>query len=201
MSARTVLTCVALLLLPSATQAQRPWRLKPHEIGQIVDVVLDSLLPDTSAVSRVPVTKRGVYLDFNRTIAEFGYGQKKPATKSEPAQNPAAPAFAISELQTHRAVKTGSVALLQDCNQAGTRPCAALGWGVYLWVQALEVTPTEAKVRAWFFWPDRGRLPFQDDVGPMSAAASLVGFWTEVLIARDASGRWKYLKKGDGRIF
>jgi hypothetical protein len=177
-SAFLAIVAAACVHHPLAAQ-QSP--LTPTAIGQMVDEVVDALIPPNQTVSRVPVAKRKVFFDDQRTMALF--------------QHLGAPPASLADLHLRTAAKPGSKSLLDDCDHRGQKPCSQLGWGVYMWIQPISVTNSEALVRAYFAWPDRGGAAFEEGVAPKGRAA-LVGFATDVRLVRSPSGNWKFASKG-----
>jgi hypothetical protein len=165
--------------------AQQP-RLDPKAIGQIADEVFEALIPPNQQISRVPVSKRQVFFDLQRTLATFGYSDKVSAIPSD--------------LGIQRAVQAGQKGLLEDCDQLGTGPCSKLGWGVYVWIEQVSVTTSNARVRAHVVWPGRGDTQFEESVAP-KGRAFLVGFTTEVYLARSQDGNWKFVEQGETAAF
>jgi hypothetical protein len=158
--------------------AQEP-RLAPNSIGQIVDEVIRALLPPDKSVSRVPVASRGIFLDHARTMAGF--------------HQPTSPEVSLSNLGLRSTVKVGGPDLLEDCDQTGLTPCNRLGWAVYLLIEPVSVTNSEALVRARIGWPDRRKTPFVPGMAP-TGRASLAGFIADVKLVRGADGAWKFDK-------
>jgi hypothetical protein len=160
-------------------------RLPPNEVGQILNVALQALVPSEHSVSRVPVAMRGTFLDFERTMTAFGY--------TAPWSIPFASLGLLS-------AKQGSRALLDDCDRMRMKTCSQLGWSLYVWAQPVSITASHGRVRAFIFWPDRGPTPLSPNSRPEGAAV-LVGFSAEVEVQRAADGRWQYLSKGSYSVF
>ena len=179
------LVLMGLTVLTSRAKAQDS-RLAPQAIGQIVDEVLNALIPPGELVSRVPVAKRGIFFDHVRTLFAFGYSYS------------AAPLISLADLRLRTSVKPGSRHLLDDCSQAYPKSCSNLGWGVYVIVEPISITSSEALVRADITWPDRGPVPFEEGVAPTGHHAYLVGYSQEVYLTRSQDGRWKFEKKKPG---
>lgn len=159
--------------------------LAPLAIGQIVDEVLNALIPPSQAVSRVPVAKRKVFFDDARTLFAFGYSYS------------GAPPVSLSDFRLRTAVKSGSHHLLDDCSQIVPKSCRQLGWGVYVFIEPLDITSSEALVRANVVWPDRGAATFEEGVAP-KGHAYLVGYSQDVHLSRSQDGSWKFEKKEKG---
>lgn len=151
------------------------------QISRLVDAALDEVLPEGQALSRVAITKRGIFFDHERTLAAFGH--------------PDAPPLPLAGLRLRAAVKPGSRTLLDDCDQAMRGPCDRLGWGVYVWVAPISVTESEARVHAHVAWPGRGSTPFEEGVIPVGRAG-LVWFVADLYFARLPDGSWKLVKQG-----
>lgn len=154
-------------------------RVPPAAIGQIVDEVLNAVVPLDAQLSRVSVKKRKIFLDHQRTLMAFGYSE---------------PQVPLAEFELQRVLLPGRKSLLDDCDDFGAKPCTQLGWSVYAWIAPLSLTPRQAVVRAYFMWPDRGSTSFQDSVSPKGFAA-LVGFYTDVELTRSIDGKWKFVKR------
>lgn len=169
---------------PAPTRAQAPV-LTPKAVAEISDAVLDVVVHPDSLVSRVAVSKRKVYFDHARTLAAF-----RIATSPEGV---------APELKLRAPVRSGSRRLLDDCDQTGRKPCKQLGWSAYAWIEPIAVSPSEARVRAWVQWPDRGRAPYLEGVSP-SGRAELVGFGMEVFLVRAQNGTWRYARVGSALV-
>lgn len=150
-------------------------------MGQIVDAVMGELLPQESSVSRVPVSKRTVVFDHEKTMARFKQ------------LGHASAAFADLELRTP--VVVGTDAVLNDCSELEMRACAGLGWRVYAWIEPLSVSDSEALVRGHFRWADRGTAVYQESVTP-EGRALLVGMSADVYLARAKGGAWTFSRRG-----
>lgn len=178
----------ALLLSPCGLvpplQGQQS-RLTPAVIGEIVDAVLSELVPPDTLVSRVPVGKRGVYFDHERSMKAFGYPMDAP--------------ISLSDLHLRNVVRQGSRRLLEDCRGAGMKPCHQLGWGVYAAVEPISISDSGAVVRAIIRWADRGPAQFEPGVAP-TGPSILVGFVSEVELIRMSNGHWKFAKLGRTRV-
>jgi hypothetical protein len=179
------LVLILAALAPAASAQQR--QLLPGALGQIADEVLNALIPPDQLLSRVPVAKRKIIFDFERTMAAF----MKVGT----------PAASFPDLHMQTPVELGTADLLDDCTQFGLRehPCARLGWRVYTWIAPVSVTDSVIVVRASVAWPERGGLSFQPDLAP-EGRATLVGFTTEVHLVRTPTGKWKFSKQGAAAV-
>lgn len=182
---------LAVALLTGATccvsslKAQES-RITPKEIAQIADEVLRTLMPPGQFVSRVEVSKRGVFFDHVRTLAAFG----QQASTVE----------AVRTLRLQSPVLPGSRAMLNDCTQTKLKSCAGLGWAVYVWLEPIFISRSDAEVRANVFWPDRGAASFQEGVSP-SGRAYLVGYSMNMILTRAADGSWKLSKQGKTLVY
>lgn len=165
-----------------AAPAQQP-QLSPATLGQIADEVLHALIPPDELLSRVPVAKRGIVFDFERTMAAF----MKVGT----------PAASFPDLHMRTPVELGTAELLGDCTQFGLRdePCARLGWRVYTRMAPVSVTDSVIVVRASVAWPSRLGPPFQPGIEP-EGRAFLASYTTEVHLVRTPAGKWKFRKRG-----
>src|SRR5690242_14808367 len=103
---------VALAIHTAPSGAQAP-RLTEPEVGQVVDEVLQKIIPPDSSLSRVRVRDRGVYFDYARTLAAFGFRDT---------------AAAASRLALRSPVLPGTRTLIEDCRQVLATPCERLGW-------------------------------------------------------------------------
>lgn len=173
-----VLLLLSLFGLAPSIQAQQP-RLAPAAIGQMVDAVLSKFVSPDQRVSRVPAAKRGVYFDHLRSMRAFGYTGNVP--------------FSIGDLHLRNAVKPGSEHLMDDCGGPGMHPCRQLGWGIYVAVEPIAVSDSDAVVRAIILWADRGPAAFEEGVVP-TGPSILVGFTSEVQLARTSDGRWEFAR-------
>lgn len=172
---------LVLTLCACTHAAAQPNRLTPREVGQIVNAVLNAVVPDTGSLSRVPVTQRKLFFDFDRTLAAFGYGNNEIGRES---------------LELKRSVIPGAESMLADCEQVARKSCQGLGWGVYIFVRPVNVTSSDALVRARVMWADRGSS-LVPGVAP-SGPANLVGFSLEVFLSRGPDGTWKFVRTGKG---
>lgn len=125
MNSNLHLACLVVVFAITACDFTRPVATHPSRpdlaaINEMVDTVLDELMPASQRFSRVPVAQRKVFFDHGRTMAAFGH--------------PNAPPLVLSDLRLRTAVQPGSKSLLDDCVQMGSRPCDQLGWGVYVWI-------------------------------------------------------------------
>lgn len=160
--------------------AQQP-TLTPEVLGQITDAVFAALIAPDSSLSRIPVAKRRVVFDYDRTAASFERVGTPPAV--------------FSKLRLRTPVARGTKELLADCAQGVLKPCSKLAWRVYSWLAPVSVTDSEVVVRAHFMWADRGRAKFQDGVAP-KGRGRLVGFASEVFLVRGQDGIWRFSKLG-----
>lgn len=162
-------------------------RLDLPAIGQIADVLIDSLLSPSTRLSRVEVAKRGVYFGYLTTIATFGHDTS---------------GVALSALQMRNTVRSRPDSILADCGWSGDRardttpfkPCQRLGWGVSFAFQQLSATSAEVVVRAWLNWPDRGPERYVEGVPPGNRA-SLTGYATDVAFSRSPQGHWIFKER------
>lgn len=161
-------------------------RLAPTAVGQIIDEVLGELFPLGKSVSRIPVTQREIFLDHARTIAAFGHD--------------AAQTIPSSGRPLQAAVKSGTKDLLEDCSQVIFKPCQKLGWSVYVSIEPVSISTSEALVRAYVVWPDRGSATFEEAVPPKGRAL-LVGYLKEIQLARSPDADWKFVKQGRTIVF
>lgn len=159
-------------------------RLSPRVVGQIVDEVLRTIVPPDSSLSRVRIRDRGLYFDYARTLAAFGYRDDSTARAA---------------LQLKAVVTPGDPALFDDCNQAGTGRCERLGQSAYAYVALLSQSDSEIVVRLRVVWPDRGGATYVRGATP-SGRVFLYGFLMEVHLRRTADGSWKFDRIGPTRV-
>lgn len=149
----------------------QPSRRSHKEIAQIVDAVLQAVIPPEKTLTQFTVAERGVRLDFGRTMAAFGYE--------------VVDATARSSLQLRSAVAPGTQVLVSDCSQTGTKPCKLLGKAAYVYLGPISATDSEAVVWLHVSW-----------VTTFPTRAFMSGFSTEVFLFRSPSGAWKFLRTG-----
>lgn len=174
-----------LLIAMVANLASQPLhaqerRLDQAEIAQIVDGVMERLIPAGKRLSRVSVEQRGVFFDHDRTWAAFGHA--------------GAAEFPLSALRRRTMVRPGTQNLLNGCGSP--QICnTQLGWGVYVSISPASVTASEAIIHASFLWPDRGGAQFEQGVVP-EGRAGLVGFMARLYFARSPDGTWRFVREG-----
>ena len=161
---------VGLTMLSTSLEAQSP-RRSPTEIAQIVDAALQAVVPPEKILTQFTVAERGVRLDFEQTLAAFGYDVDE--------------ATARSSLKLRRAVVPGELALLSDCGQAGEKPCKLLGKATYVYLEPISATDSEANVWVHVAW-----------VTTFPNRAFMSGFSSEVYLSRSPSGPWKFVRTG-----
>jgi hypothetical protein len=176
---RSALISISVALLARPVQSQES-RLSPREIGEIVDVVLDSLVPPSERLSRVAVGKRGIFLDVPSTVKSFGYFDSASAPT-------------LADLYLRNPVKAGSLRLLDDCSQAAPKSCSQLGWSVYVSVIRLSSMTSPIRIQAGFVWPDRSGETFLEGVVP-NGRTNLVGFSQGGMITRSSLGKWQFVR-------
>jgi hypothetical protein len=176
--ALTMMIGACLLAQPLAAQQRR---LAPPEIGQIVDAVLSELLPPDSSLSRIPIAKRGVFLDVARTMEAFHVNESDRVS--------------ITDLGLRTETRTGSQSLLGDCDQVGRKPCSRLGSKAYVFIAPIRVTTAQARVRVNVSWADGGSAEM-GALAPAGRRAFLAGFSAEVDLVRAPGGRWRFQKLG-----
>jgi hypothetical protein len=175
---------MAALVIHVAPASAKSQRLTEREVGQVVDEVLQKIIPPDSSLSRVPVRDRGVYFDHGRTLAAFGFRDS---------------AAAASRLALRSPVMPGTRSLLEGCRQVVATPCQHLGWGAYAWVDFVSMSDSELVVRLEVHWADRGGVALQPGVAA-NGSAFLVGFGMEVHLARAADGSWRFARIGPTRV-
>jgi hypothetical protein len=155
--------------------------LTAADLGQIVAVVFDSLTSPEQAFSRVPVAKRKIFFDHERTVSLF--------------ERFGVPHTEFAQLHFRTPVQVGTRALLDDCQQAAPKPCAKLGWSVYSFIEPISASDSQVVVQAYFLWPDRGMAEFREGVPPVGRAF-LVGFDREVYFVRGKDQALRFSKFG-----
>lgn len=166
--------------LAGVLEAQEP-SLSPRSVGQIVNEVLDAVLPDDQLLSGIPAGRRGIVFDYARTTDAFQRVGAAPISSSE---------------HTPRAgVKPSGEHLLDDCDQRGKGSCTRLGSSAYIWIQPVSATATDAIVWAHVSWLERGSTLLEKS-GGLTGNARLTGFSAQVHLTRGASGVWKVNKIG-----
>lgn len=155
-------------------------RLDQTEVAQIVDEVIERLIPAGKRLSRVSVEQRGVFFDHDRTWAAFGHA--------------GAAEFPLRALRLRTIVRPGSRDLLAGCG-APSICRTQLGWGVYVSISPASVTASEAVIHASFYWPDRGGAQFEEGVIPVGREG-LVGFRAKLYFARSPDGTWRFVREG-----
>lgn len=155
-------------------------RLAPKEIGQIVDAVLDTLIPPSERLSRITVAKRGIFLDVARTLKSFGY--------DDSATMPT-----LADLHLRTVVKPGSHHMLDDCKQIGPGSCTQLGWSTYVTITRLAGRNAEMRLSVEVVWPDRSGEAFVEGAAP-TRRTNLVGYFLSGTLTRSFLGRWKFVR-------
>lgn len=165
--------------------AQQP-HLSPAALGQVVDEVLNALVPPDRPLSRVPVAERGIVFDVGRTMAAF------PEIGTQ--------ATNFRDLRVRTPVELGTKDVLDGCTQhLRQNACARLGWRVYTWMSPVSVTSSEIVVRAHVRWAERGGARPERGMAP-EGSASLVGFSTDVYLVRTPTGEWRFSKRGNAAV-
>lgn len=140
----------------------------------MIDAALGAVLPSSKHLTSGTVAERGIKLDLDRTLEAFGYVDKPGARAG----------LAIS-----RAVTEGSIALLGDCDQMGSKPCVRLGRSAYAYLEPISVSEFEAVVWvhvAWATTPSKRSF--------LSATS------TQVYLRRSGSGPWTFVRTGKNVI-
>jgi hypothetical protein len=174
---------LAIALCPRSSAAQQEQRLELTEIGQIADLLIDSLLPPDRLLSRVSVAQRGIFFNHTGTSSLFGHDTA---------------GVALGALQLRNRVLTPPNDLLADC--VHLRNCQRIGWRISFNFQPLSVTSSEVEVRAWVNWNDRGGEQYVEGVTP-AGRSLLVGFATDITFVRSPDGKWLYGKQGRVMVF
>jgi hypothetical protein len=149
-------------------------------MGQIVDAVMGELLPQGSSVSRVPVSKRTIVFDYEKTMVRFKQLGYTGATFADLVRTP---------------VVVGTENVLDGCSHLSMKACAKLGWRIYGWIEPVSISDTKILVRGHFQWADRGSAAYQEGTPP-EGRALLVGMSAEVYLARAKDGAWKFSRRG-----
>jgi hypothetical protein len=177
---RSVLVGLACWGLATTLPAQQTL-LQPKEVGQLTSVALDSVLPVGLRLSGVTVSNRKVLFDFARTSSAFG--------RDVPDST------AARDFDLKRPLRLASRDVLVGCDRSRSSACQNMGWQVYVWVEPVSLSPSSATVRVHARWPDRGSEAFAEGTAPVGRAG-LVGFFTEISLARSRSGQWEYVRRG-----
>jgi hypothetical protein len=98
-------------------------------------------------------------------------------------------ADARASLGLTRAVTEGSIALLKDCDQRGTKACKQLGRSAYVYVEPISVSNSEAAVWVHVEWATT-----------LSKRTFASSSSTEVILTRSGSGPWRFVRTGRGVI-
>lgn len=165
---------------PGSGWAQASGLGRSLDVREMVDVALEHVLSERTAISRVTVGRRGIVFDLARTRDAFSVKM---------------PSAAVLAFSVRSQVRTGAHDLLSDCDLIGRMKCALLGWSVYVWVEPVALSDSSAILRVHAFWPDRGTANI-DAPSPTLGLASLVWFSAEIHVARSASGTWRFVKQG-----
>ena len=166
--------CTGVTLLAASVQAQAAAR-SPQEVGQIIAAALQAVVPPGQRLTSHTVAERGIRFDYARTLAAFGY--------TDDAQTRAS-------LGPARAPATGTDSLLVDCDQMGSKPCSRLGSSVYVYVEPISVSNSEASVWVHVVWATT--MPSKRTFKSASS--------TEVILSRSGSGPWTFVGTGRGVI-
>ncbi len=179
---------LARLLLAKATVAHplaaQPSRPPPRVVGQAVDEVLSHVVPPDSSLSRMPIRERGIYFDYARTLAAFGYHDDS-TTRA---------ALALKSV-----VMPGTDSLLADCDQAGSKPCDRLGQSAYVFIRPRSRANGEMIVLVDVAWPDHGGATYVRGLTP-AAPVYLTWFSMEVHLKRAADGSWRFERRGRAMV-
>lgn len=162
---------IGVTLFATSVQAQIS-RRSPREVGQIINVALDAVVPPEQALSNHTVAERGIRLDYGRTMAAF-VQPDNAATRAG--------------LGLARHVTEGTDWLLGDCDQMGSQPCARLASAAYVSVEPISLSSNQASVWVhvrWVTTPSKSTRSFMS------------GSSTEVILSRSASGSWTFVKTG-----
>jgi len=165
--------CLGATLTAGAVDAQTP-RYSPKEIGQIVDAALNAVIPPEERLTSHTVAERGIRFDYGRTLAAFG-SVDRPELRAQ--------------LALTRALAEGSTALLEDCDQRGTKSCSRLGRAAYVYVEPVSVSTSEAVVWVHVEW---ATTPSKRSY---RSSAS-----TEVILTRTGAGPWRFARVGRGIV-
>ena len=174
---KATLLASAFAVLAQPLRAQQP-RLSAKELSQVVSEVLRVVVPPTDSASRVSIADRKVVFDYARTMKAFQVDSLLRAT-----------------LAVKDAPREGSWDLLSDCNKWGEKPCAKLGWNVYVFVEPRSIAATTVRVRANVLWAARPDEAFVAGKAPDSNGG-LLGFSVEIFLTKSSNGEWVYSKTG-----
>lgn len=175
------LSTIALGVSPLQAQTGK---LSPKEIGQILDATIRAVLPDTMTLSRVPISKRSLRVDYERTLNAFGNSGGEKAA-------------AAMNLQTKWAMAAPD--LFNDCDQIGSKPCSKMGWQVYTYISPVSVTGADATIRLSVTWAEHDPDRYMEGQAPtpkVGKRVPLASFSSEVQLRRSSSGTWQFLRVG-----
>lgn len=164
---------IAVALLATSGQAQTP-RRSPSEIGQIIDAALQSVIPSWERHANSTMAEREIRFDFARTMQAFGSADDVSARASRGLM---------------RKLAAGSDSLLVDCDQMGSKACSRLGRSVYVRIEPISASSSEAVVWVHMVWADTSSKR------TFKAASS-----TEVFLSRSGSGPWTFVRLGKSLI-
>lgn len=164
---------VCAVILAGSVRAQSP--RSPREIGQIIDVAVQAVIPFWERHANATVAERGIRFDYVRTTTAFG-------STGDPTVR--------ANLGLTHAFTPGSDSLLVDCDQMGSKTCARLGRSIYVYLESISISTSEAVAWVHMVWATTAasKRTFQ-------ASSS-----TEVFLARSGSGPWTFVKLGRGVI-
>ena len=158
--------------------------LAPREIGQMVDASLEGVVPPNTSLSQIPISKRTILFDYDRTMSAFG----QRVVRED-----------FQKMGVKRAVVLSSRDVLDDCGQAGDKPCMRLGWQVYVYLQPMTIAKAEAIVKLHLIWADHDPKRFVDGQPPSPATrrrSFLTESSVEVYLKRTTSGEWVFVRTG-----
>lgn len=153
-------------------------------VGQVVDEVLRAIVSPDSSLTNMTARERGLYLDYERTLAAFGY----------PDDAAARAALGLKSLVT-----AGTGALLEDCNQLGTKPCDRLGISAYVSADLRSRSDSELVVALEVAWPSRGDRTYVRGI-TTGGHVYLSWFAMDVHLRHASDGSWRFARIGKGIV-
>ena len=171
---QSISLAVACACMSAQSRAQSV-RLANEQISQIVDASLQAVIPPEMVLGPFTVAERGIRFDYDVTMIAFGHG--KTATGN-------------ARFQLQSRVSAGAPALLNECDQMGTKPCAALGNSVYATVEPISVSGSVAVVWLHVVYA----TTMQSGRTFRSSSSS------QIHLERSRSGVWKFVRVSMTRV-
>lgn len=175
---------IVVCLNTTTLAAQKVVKLSAGEVHEIIASAVPVAIPPGESFGQLPIAKRKVYFDFERTAVAFGL--------------PKGTRWPIDSL-IKAPVMSGTQDLTSDCRQVGGKPCAKLGWSVYASVTPIAISRDTAAVYVHASWPARDNSRFSESAAPVGDAY-LNGFSLTIHLRRDAKGHWRYSHTGPAMV-